>query len=448
VSHVTHVAGRGGPARALAGALALLLVAVAFVVGLAAPAGAQEEPAERIRGTLRTIGEDGEDLNVEGAEIVVTTPDGQEIGTATSDAEGVYELELPGPGEYVAELDVASLPEGVELAEGAPNPLEFQIRTNQSRPLIFRFAGAEEARASAGGGGGGELDRALQRLVDGIELGLIIAMAAVGLSLIFGTTGLTNFAHGEIVTFGAIAAWYVNVNLGIHFLPATVIAVVIGGVAGAIQDRLIWRPLRNRGSGLIAMLVISIGLSLLFRYVFLYQFGGRTRPYAQYAVQRAWQVGPVDIAPKTFYSIVISLVVLFLVGLGLGRTRTGKAMRAVADNGDLASASGIDTQRVILMVWVFGGALAALGGVLQGLNQQVSWQVGFQLLLLMFAGVTLGGLGTAYGALVGSLVVGIFISVSTIWIADELKNVGALLILIVVLLVRPQGILGRAERVG
>jgi neutral amino acid transport system permease protein len=419
-----------------------VLLAVGALAGLAAPASAQEAAGERVRGTLRS----GEDP-VPDVDIVVETADGQEVGTATTDAEGAFELELPGPGEYRATLDVETLPDGVELAEGAPNPLEFQIRTNQARPLIYRFAASEEARGSVGGANS-DLDRALQRLVDGIELGLIIAMCAVGLSLIFGTTGLTNFAHGEIVTFGAIVAWFVNVEIGINFFPATVIAVIIGGLAGALQDRVIWRPLRNRGTGLIAMLVISIGLSLLFRYIFLYQFGGRTRPYAQYAVQRAWHWGPVDIAPKTFYSILLSLLVLFLVGIGLQRTRLGKAMRAVADNGDLAAASGIDTQRVVLLVWVFGGALAALGGVLQGLNQQVSWQVGFQLLLLMFAGVTLGGLGTAYGALVGSLVVGVFVSVSTIWIADELKNVGALIILILVLLVRPQGILGRAERIG
>jgi branched-chain amino acid transport system permease protein len=123
-------------------------------------------------------------------------------------------------------------------------------------------------------------------------------------------------------------------------------------------------------------------------------------------------------------------------------------MRAVADNPDLASSSGIDVQRVILTVWFMGGALAALGGILLALGEQASFQMGFQLLLLMFAGVTLGGLGTAYGALVGSLIVGMFVQLSTHWIASELKNVGALLILIIILVVRPQGILGSKERVG
>ncbi len=445
---VSEVTFRGG--RWLAWALAVL-VALGAVLGLAATAGAQttttaaggeggEGGTEAVRGSLRNAADP-----VVGADIVVATADGQEVGTVTTDDQGAFELDLPGPGDYTATLQEDTLPEGVKLAEGAPNPLEFQIRTNQSRPLVFRFEASEAAR---GGGGGGTIDEALQRMTDGVELGLIIAMCAVGLSLIFGTTGLVNFAHGEMVTFGALIAWFVNVRLEVQLIPATVIAVIVGGIAGAIQDRLIWRPLRGRGTGLIAMLVVSIGLSLLFRYVFLYVFRGRTRPYAQYSVQRAWHWGPVDIAPKTFWGIVLSLIVLVGIGIGLQRTKMGKAMRAVADNGDLAAASGIDTQRVILMVWFFGGALAALGGILLGLNQQVSFQFGFQLLLLMFAGVTLGGLGTAYGALVGSLVVGIFISVSTIWIPDELKTVGALVILILVLLVRPQGILGQAERIG
>jgi branched-chain amino acid transport system permease protein len=140
--------------------------------------------------------------------------------------------------------------------------------------------------------------------------------------------------------------------------------------------------------------------------------------------------------------------VLVAVATFLQRTRTGKAMRAVADNRDLAESSGIDVNRVIGFVWAAGAGLAAIGGILQGLSEQVSFQMGFQLLLLMFAGVTLGGLGTAYGALVGSLVVGIAMEVSTLWIPSEFKTVVALSILVLVLLVRPQGILGQAERVG
>jgi branched-chain amino acid transport system permease protein len=120
----------------------------------------------------------------------------------------------------------------------------------------------------------------------------------------------------------------------------------------------------------------------------------------------------------------------------------------VSDNRDLASSSGINVDRVVLFVWMTGGALATLGGVLFGLSDQVQWQMGFQLLLLMFAGITLGGLGTAYGALLGSVIVGIFVQMSTLVVSPELKNVGGLLLLIVILVVRPSGILGSRQRIG
>ena len=132
----------------------------------------------------------------------------------------------------------------------------------------------------------------------------------------------------------------------------------------------------------------------------------------------------------------------------LQRTKIGKAMRAVADNRDLAASSGINVDRVILIVWALGGALATLGGVLLGLSDNVQWDMGFRLLLLMFAGVTLGGLGTAYGALIGSLVVGVFVQMSTLIIPSDIKYVGGLLLLIVILVIRPQGILGSRVRVG
>jgi neutral amino acid transport system permease protein len=273
-------------------------------------------------------------------------------------------------------------------------------------------------------------------------------MMAIGLSLIFGTTGLTNFAHAELVTFGALAAYFLNQTVGLPLLVAAPLAMVAGGAAGALSDLGIWRPLRRRRTGLIAMMIVSIGLSILLRAVFLYQFGGRTRPYGDYNNQRAIDIGPVSVVAKDLWSIALSLSVLLIVGLLLQRTKIGKAMRAVADNPDLASSSGIDVDRVVLFVWVAGGALAALGGVLLGLGEQVGFQMGFRQLLLMFAGITLGGLGTAYGALVGCFLIGLAVEVSTVWVPPELKAVTALVVLIGILLVRPQGILGQSERVG
>jgi branched-chain amino acid transport system permease protein len=146
--------------------------------------------------------------------------------------------------------------------------------------------------------------------------------------------------------------------------------------------------------------------------------------------------------------MVVAVVALGAVVLMVQRTRMGKATRAVSDNPSLASSAGINVERVITFVWVVGAALAGLGGILLGFTQQVSFQMGFQILLLIFAAVTLGGLGTIWGAIVGSLVVGLFLQLTTLVIPTELKSVGALLVLIVILLVRPYGLLGRRERVG
>ena len=409
----------------------------------------EAEGGESVRGTLDRPGEEGQDdIPVEGAQIVVRR-DGEEVGTITTGPDGTFEFALPGPGEYEAELLVDSLPEDAAVVNEDAIVLEFSIAPGQSRPLLYRLAGPDGGGGAGVGADDGDALRVfLQLAVEGIKLGLIIAITSIGLSLIFGTTGLVNFAHGEVVSFGAIIAYFFNVTLGIHLIPATIIAIVFGALTGALLDRGLWRPLRRRGTSLIAMLVVSIGLSLLWRYGMLYQFGGGTRPYEQYAVQRAVPIGPIQIAPKDIIAIAISLLVLGGIGLMLQRTRIGKAMRAVSDNRDLAASSGINVERVIMVVWAMGGALATLGGVLFGLAEQVSWQMGFQLLLLMFAGVILGGIGTAYGALVGSLLVGLMVQLSTIVISPELKNVGAFLVLILVLLVRPQGLLGRAERIG
>jgi branched-subunit amino acid ABC-type transport system permease component len=157
----------------------------------------------------------------------------------------------------------------------------------------------------------------------------------------------------------------------------------------------------------------------------------------------------VSISQNTLQSLIISTIVVLVVAFLLLKTRLGKATRAVADNPALASASGIDLDGVIRIVWTVGGVLAALGGILWAYYRPgVTFNMGQQILLLIFAAVVLGGLGTVFGALVGSVLVGIFVEVSTIWLEADLKFVGALLIMIIVLLFRPQGILGRRERVG
>ncbi len=432
--------------RAAVGALVallclLLLPAAAWAQTSPAPAPATSaSPApgggEALRGRLLNAGE-----AVEGAVITVKGADGADVGEATTDDAGDWRVPVPGPGSYVVTLDEDSLPDEVSIRTGSRSSVTLPVAAGQERPVLFALGEGTRKTTS-------DLDRLPQLALDGLNFGLIIALAAVGLSLIYGTTGLVNFAHGELITLGALLGYYFNAIVGLQLIPAAIAAVVVSGLLGGLQDRLLWRPLRKKGTGLIAMLVVTIGLALFVRGFFLFIFGGSTRPYRDYQAQSSWDLGPVDLAPKDAVSMALCVLMLMLVAYALLRTRLGKATRAVSDNPALAASSGIDVERVISTVWVTGAALAGLAGILLGLAQQVSFQLGFQILLLVFAGVTLGGLGTAFGALVGSLVVGIFTQVSTLFVPTELKNAGALAILILILLVRPQGILGRAERVG
>jgi branched-chain amino acid transport system permease protein len=311
--------------------------------------------------------------------------------------------------------------------------------------VLFRTVSADGSGAT---GGSSTFDRFLQLTVDGLVFGLVIALAAIGLSLVYGTTQLVNFSHGELVTLGALSAYFFSSILGLPFILAAAMAVLVCGVFGGLQDGLLWRRLRKRGTGLIAMLVVSIGFGILVRYIYLFFFGGNTRQFNTYVGQAGINIGPVLITPKAIVGSLIAIFFLLLAAFWLLKTKNGKASRAISDNPALASASGIDVERVINRVWIYGAALAALSGILYSLSTGVSWIQGYQLLLLIFAGVTVGGLGTAFGAIVGSLIVGVLIQVSTLVVPPELKNVGALVILIVILMVRPQGILGRRERVG
>lgn len=419
-----------------------LVIAAAFAGPLTAPANAQEAdsgpPAPAFKGSLSFEGEP-----VEGVTLVVEH-DGQEVDRAVTDGAGDWAVPVPESGEYSITLDIDSLPEGVDLRNPDRQTLTLSVNENQVRSAVFALGERSGSRSSS-------FDRFSTLLVDGVKLGSIIALASLGLSLIFGITGLINFAHGELVTFGALVAWFFNASVvgpQIPLVYAALLAMAMGALLGAALEKGLWRSLRRRKTGRIQLFVISIGLALFIRHILLLFFGANARPYAQYALQKKVSLGPISLPPRDIVIIVISLVVLVTVGLLLQKTRLGTAMRAVADNRDLAEASGIDVQRIILVTWVAGTALAALGGVFQGLTEAVRWNMGFNILLLMFAGVILGGIGTAYGAMVGGLAIGIVVQTSTFWFSTEFKLAFALGVMVLMLLVRPQGLLGQRERIG
>ncbi len=409
--------------------------------GASASADAGADGGLAITVRVRTL--DGDEVT--GA-VVTVEQGGQQVGTGTTGTDGSAQVAVPAAGDYDVVLDVDALPASAAGLEPRQDTISTTVQDGVARTVAFRLSepGTDTAASS-----GITASQVLQRVATGLRFGLVIALGAIGLSLIFGTTGLTNFAHSELITFGALSTYFYTAIAGLPFLLAATLGVVTSGLFGLLNDRLLWQPLRRRGTGLIAMMIISIGLALFLRYTYLYIFGGSVRTFPGYAGQAGVQVLPgVLLRPLDLWTMGLSVVVLVVVALALVRTRIGKATRAVADNPALASASGIDVDRVIRTVWIVGTALAGLSGVVLGLQQGISFQMGFQIVLLVFAAVTLGGLGTAFGAVLGSLVVGLFVEVSTLVIPTELQNLGALVILILVLLVRPQGILGRAQRIG
>lgn len=278
----------------------------------------------------------------------------------------------------------------------------------------------------------------LQLFVNGIAVSSIIALGAVGLTLTYGILRLSNFAHGDFMTLGAYVTLFANA-LGINIWIAMVIGAIATIGAALLSEKIIWAPMRTRRATSATLIIISIGLALFIRNGIILFWGGSNQSY-KLPVEEALQLGPVRLP---FYDlVVVGLAIATIFGLHylLQNTKIGKAMRAVADDLDLARVTGIKVDRVILWTWIIAAGLTALGGSMLGLVEAVRPNMGWFLILPMFAAVILGGIGNPYGAIAGAFVIGIAQEVSTYWLRTEYKLAVALVIMILVLLFRPQGL--------
>jgi branched-chain amino acid transport system permease protein len=415
-----------------------------MLLGLFLPAAyayADEDDPYRISGNVQL---DGEPL--EGVRLTIDGPGGeQEVET---DENGQWRVGVPERNaDYTVTLDEETLPEGIAVVDPedeTPNVKEVTVGPG-GRVTVNFFIGEGQRNVTS------FFDQLVARVVQGLSFGLMLALAAVGLSLVYGTTGISNFAHGEMVTFGAIAAVFLvgPASLALPWWLGYPFAVILSALLGLVLDVILWRPLRRKRVGLVQLMIVSIGLSLALRYTFQIFIGGGTRQLPGASEQKIPLFGAVQLSVIDMASIGIAIVVIVAFALWLTRSRLGKATRAISDNPSLAAASGIDVDFVVRVVWTLAGGLAGLAGILYAYYRPgIKWDMGAQVLLLMFSAVVLGGLGTAFGALVGALIVGVLVEVSTLWIPADLKYASALFILIVILLFRPQGILGRRERIG
>ena len=300
-------------------------------------------------------------------------------------------------------------------------------------------------------------------LVDGLLLGSTLALGAVGLTLTYSILGFANFTHGDLITWGAyfvlslILAWTAAtggglgqlgpLSFGWPFLAALAVAMLLTGVVGLVLDRLLFRPLRQQGTQIV-LVIASFGASLALRYGLAFAYGPEPAYYTR-EIQLATPIVPglpaVRATPDQLF--VLGLTAVLVVGLHLLLTRTtlGRAMRAVSENPALARVVGVDPVAVARWTWLIGGALATVAGAFVGLTVQVRPWLGFDLLLPLFAATILGGVGSVYGAVLGGLIIGLAEALAVPLVGAEYRAAVAFSVLLVVLLVRPRGLLGVRE---
>lgn len=301
----------------------------------------------------------------------------------------------------------------------------------------------------------------LQLTVYGIIAGSIYALAAIGLTLTFGILKFANFSHGDVLTMGAFMAFLVltvwqgaglpmsslgALSFGVEMLLATLVAMVLTALIAALMDRLVYAPLRRSGvqgaSARAMLLIASVGVAFALRAVVQFIWSPQPQTYIN-AIQIAQNWGGIRVKPDQVFIVVLTALLVAALHLFLTRTRMGKAMRAASDNMELARVTGIDTERVVLITWLIVGALAAAAGVMAGIeNKFINPELGWRMLIFVFAAAILGGIGSPYGALAGGLIIGISGELSTMVVDTVYKPVAAFVVMVLVLLVRPSGLFG------
>ncbi len=296
--------------------------------------------------------------------------------------------------------------------------------------------------------------RMLGLVVRGVLLGGVLALGALGVTLVFGVLKMANFAHGDYMTLGAYLGLVVmtllprgapilGLGFGYEFVVALLVVMPLVGLIAYGLDRLTFRRLRQRRSAPVMMAMAALGLAfgvrsivyMVFGADFAFYYQGRARPVVEL-------FAGVRVRTDQLFILGAAVLLIVLVYLLLERSKTGKAMRAMADNPDLARISGIPTERVVFWTWMVGGALAGAGGMLYGLDVQLRPEMGWWLLLPLFAAVILGTIGNVYGALLGAFTMGIVWQVSSAFVNPAYGPAAAFVVMILALLVRPQGLMG------
>lgn len=283
----------------------------------------------------------------------------------------------------------------------------------------------------------------LQLVINGIMAGTILAVPAIGLTAIFAVLRFTNFALASHATIGAFAGYVANVYFGLPILPSVVAAFIIAGMFGVASDEFVLKPFR--AAGFITTAIGSIALTIALENFVRFGFGNELRGY-DLPITRDWRFNGIRIGPQQVQNLAIAVAVMSALFAFLAFTRTGKAMRAVADNPMLAAIKGINADVVGRVVSFVGMGLAGLGGMLIGLDATIDPLTGFRAMLSIFAAAVVGGLGSIPGAVIGALVVGIGEELSTLILSHDYRSAVGFLAIVLVLTLRPRGILGQRSK--
>jgi len=280
---------------------------------------------------------------------------------------------------------------------------------------------------------------AAQLFLNGLVTGLLLALPALALTLIFGVLKFANFAVGAMLTLGAYAAWVANVQLGLPLVAAAAIAAGTAALVGVLADHLAFERLRERGS--ITLMVASMGVSLVIENICRFCFGNASRGF-DVAVSRPIRWNGLRINQEQITTAITVVICLAAVDLLLRFSPLGRAMRAVADNASLAAVRGVDRRVIARLTWALSGALLGLAGVLAGLDRSIDPLVGWNYQIAIFAAAILGGLGSPLGAVAGALVIGVAEEMSALVIPTNYRQVVSFTVILALLLFRANGLFG------
>jgi neutral amino acid transport system permease protein len=285
-----------------------------------------------------------------------------------------------------------------------------------------------------------------QATINGFVSGSYFALGAAGLTLVYGVLKLVNFAHGEFLTYGAYMAILARSTLHLPFVVAILFAVLATAVLALALELVLWRPMRRKGAGVLQLLLLALGLAFVIRNTIQLVAGTAVRTLGANVTTAVTFGGGLHIGRTELWIVLAAIGVLASLAVLLRQSRLGKEIRALSDSAELAETSGIDTDRIVLYTWILAGGLAGLAGVVYGASVGVvTPTLGFGIVLSLFASVIVGGIGNAYGALAGGLLIGLVQEWSTLVAPAEIKVAVGFCVMIAVLIVRPQGILGQAR---